>query len=903
MSTPFLLREQLKAAIAAGDLAAVTATVAACRQDGARRFAEVFAPDDLDDGSALPLFEAVRNGEEAIVALLLEQGCCLEQRDKVGATPLFQACAARQMAIAGFLIKAGADIRATSALGTRVLDMVIASGNMEQVDWFLRQGVALASVNEKGNTALHFACRSGNVALAMRVAQEGAAGFDSAALDGRRPLDWCDSYALFSAIVERHPAIALDVRFENHSCSLHAFAKRGCRDIVCHLLDAGSDARQLEAYGNTLLHSAVASHQADLVQELLRRKLNVEGRNTYNYRPLHWAAQQGDLDIVKLLVEQGGAKVNVSGNLNFIIRETKTPLYLAIDGGHAEVARYLVDRGAELNTLNDQSNRTPAHAAAGRGDAALLRYLLERGASPDGVNRHPGRSDADFYTFPLANAANADVVDVLVEFGADVNAQNADAMRPQGALRSLVGHLDKKSLAWDWGRARLGAIEALLRHGASLSDGAGLVLKAAKCVEVMRLLRAAGQQQRAAAPKSAQAMAGEEHGAFIRRMANLMTGGRHEERMHEMETELHRTGLGITLFEYALHCRETDKLDMLNEMLLDADAEAVNYASADSYYHEESILHRILDSFRCYDPERDHAPLSALRHCVKLLLDKGAKPDAVESLYGETAFHKAAKMACSAYGRGRADDDATVLALFGDLLGAGANPNLANRDGAHVIDLLDQPALVAWLYAHGGRHGDYPSALFDALSAHAPDTLAALIGGAANRHGVNEHEYDLLACWASEVTSEEDWPHALRNLAILEAHGFVANAATEDGLTTLVLACQEGAILQAEWLLAQYAWDLNAQDDWGRVALGVLVGAGFPERSGIGMTPKQFRARRDALAITMVKQGARLDLADEDGDTPLDLCPTVALRSALERAARGAGKAAGKPRRDSAAGA
>lgn len=903
MHTPFLLRQQLKSAIAAADLAAVAAIVDNCKRagaDDASSFGALFAPEDPDDGSPLPLFEAIRTGQQAIVRYLLEQGCSLEQRDKSGATPLYRAFASSRPAIAAELIGAGADIRATTKIGTRVLDMVLYSGDMERLDWFLQQGVALASVNQKGFTALHFACNSGNIALAMRVAGQCGLAFDCAALNGRRPLDWCHDDALFAAILAYQPGIAPDIDFAAGGCSLHDFARRGSSAIVCRLLDGGSDASRLDGRGNTLMHSAVASHNAGLVQELLLRKIKVEGRNTYNYRPLHWAAMQGDLDIARLLVEQGRAKVNIKGNLNFIIRETKTPLYLAIDEGHVELARYLVDQGADLNALNDSSNRTAVHAAAGLGDCALLRYLLERGASPNGVNRGDANGRADFYSFPLANAANAAVVDLLMEFGADINAQNSNIMRSESALRSLVDRVEKKDLDTERGRGHLAAIEALLRHGASLSDGGGAVLNDAKCAEVMRLLRAAEQREVLAPAESEQARAGEAHRGFIQEMANLMSGGRHEEHMHEMETERRRTGLGVALFEQANYCRSVAQVEMLIEMLHDASGDDVNYQSADSYYNEESVLHRLLDSFRCYEAG-DEAPLSMVRQAVKLLLDKGANPDALESLYDETPFHKAAKMASSGFGNGRADDDAAVLAILQDFCDAGANPNLPNEEGAHVIDLLNHPQLVAWMRAHQGCHGEYPEALFDALNYDKPQVLADLLGGAPNRFGVNKDGCNLLEYWARQAVGEHDWPKALRVLDTLEKGGFVVNARTDDGMTALIHACREGALQKVEWLLAHYAWDLNAQDDWGGVALGALVAASSPYHSD-AMTPKQCRERRQALAVAMVGQGARLDLADEDGDTPLSLCPTVALKTALERAGRAREKAGQKGQRGAPAG-
>lgn len=196
--------------------------------------------------------------------------------------------------------------------------------------------------------------------------------------------------------------------------------------------------------------------------------------------------------------------------------------------------------------------------------------------------------------------------------------------------------------------------------------------------------------------------------------------------------------------------------------------------------------------------------------------------------------------------------------------------------------------------AHQGCHGAYPAALFDAVSAYQPDLLAALIGDAGNWRGVNAHGCNLLGWWAMDATGEANWPNALRNLDILEGYGFVVNAVMEEGRTALWLACRHGALLQAEWLVSHYAWELNAQDDDGCVPLAALVAARFPERYGETMTPEAFRARRDALAVAMVRQGARLDLADRDGGTPLSRCTTVALRTLLERTARAVEKAVQK---------
>jgi ankyrin repeat protein len=59
--------------------------------------------------------------------------------------------------------------------------------------------------------------------------------------------------------------------------------------------------------------------------------------------PLHWAAKNGDLDLVKLLLEIGV-------NLNAISTSKNAPLHLAAEHGHTEVARLLVDSGADATS-------------------------------------------------------------------------------------------------------------------------------------------------------------------------------------------------------------------------------------------------------------------------------------------------------------------------------------------------------------------------------------------------------------------------------------------------------------------------------------------------------------------------------------------------------------------------
>jgi ankyrin repeat protein len=101
-------------------------------------------------------------------------------------------------------------------------------------------------------------------------------------------------------------------------------------------------------------------------------------------------------------------------------------LGLAIFFRHPEIARFLVDRGADVNEPAQNPQKVaPVHAAAAAQDRETMRLLLERGAD---VN---ARQQMD-YT-PLHGAASRgdlEMAKLLIEHGADANARASDGMTP-----------------------------------------------------------------------------------------------------------------------------------------------------------------------------------------------------------------------------------------------------------------------------------------------------------------------------------------------------------------------------------------------------------------------------------------------------------------------------------------
>ncbi|CAG9466323.1 unnamed protein product [Pedinophyceae sp. YPF-701] len=106
------------------------------------------------------------------------------------------------------------------------------------------------------------------------------------------------------------------------------------------------------------------------------------GKQDVNYRfcgtsphmPIHGAAETGNLEIVRYLVENG-ADVNALDN------DDETALHEAAEDGHLEVVKYLIAVGVDPDIRNDDGE-TAADIALARGYPEVHAYLrgqVERG--------------------------------------------------------------------------------------------------------------------------------------------------------------------------------------------------------------------------------------------------------------------------------------------------------------------------------------------------------------------------------------------------------------------------------------------------------------------------------------------------------------------------------------------
>ena len=129
--------------------------------------------------------------------------------------------------------------------------------------------------------------------------------------------------------------------------------------------------------------------------------------------PLFAVARTGNLEIAKLLVEKGAdVKLNVQGD--------GTALITAAEYGHLELVKYFNSKGADISRkFPNQGNSLIA--ASGNGHLDVMKYLISEGVD---INHYsPNQGNA---LIAAAHSDNVDAVKYLVEKGMDVNFLSAN---------------------------------------------------------------------------------------------------------------------------------------------------------------------------------------------------------------------------------------------------------------------------------------------------------------------------------------------------------------------------------------------------------------------------------------------------------------------------------------------
>ena len=171
------------------------------------------------------------------------------------------------------------------------------------------------------------------------------------------------------------------------------------------LIKAGANVNVVEKFHNQtpLMYAAAAGKNAgEMVKLLLSKDANVKPRALYSdwpsqitsepraqYRPVGgltamlYAARDGCYDCVEALIAAGA-------NVNVPTPEGVTPLMIALDNDHNDVAKLLLDRGANPERLGLVGAHGPLHRCRSKGGRPAGEAAGEAAPRPRRARRRPG---------------------------------------------------------------------------------------------------------------------------------------------------------------------------------------------------------------------------------------------------------------------------------------------------------------------------------------------------------------------------------------------------------------------------------------------------------------------------------------------------------------------------------
>jgi len=156
------------------------------------------------------------------------------------------------------------------------------------------------------------------------------------------------------------------------------------------------------------LQEAVQERANTVIRQKLKRGADPDAYDEHGYTAAMHAATQGDLQTLQVLHEYGA-------DLGRPTRQGETPLYTAVQHGHAGVAAFLLSKGVPVDPVTVH-NETPLLIAAREGHLEIVAGLLHSGAN---VNQQDNRG---WSALMIALREKHDkVVSLLLNHNVDVN--------------------------------------------------------------------------------------------------------------------------------------------------------------------------------------------------------------------------------------------------------------------------------------------------------------------------------------------------------------------------------------------------------------------------------------------------------------------------------------------------
>ncbi|CAG8980794.1 hypothetical protein HYALB_00003719 [Hymenoscyphus albidus] len=207
--------------------------------------------------------------------------------------------------------------------------------------------------NSSGNYPLYWACAKGHIKMVDKL---------------------CNAGADVNGYQNDDEAVGLS--------PLHGAVLSGKMEIVEYLLTKGAIVDTPNLSHGTALYLAVEKDYAQIAKQLMKNGANPNSIGGDDVLPLNAAAQNGNLELIQLLVHQGSY---IDCDIEY---SWGNALGVASYYGHPKVVKYLLSLGAAINKTDARgfSPLKSSVSTGARGNDEIVRLLLQYDSDPESHN-------------------------------------------------------------------------------------------------------------------------------------------------------------------------------------------------------------------------------------------------------------------------------------------------------------------------------------------------------------------------------------------------------------------------------------------------------------------------------------------------------------------------------------
>ncbi|XP_010977650.1 transient receptor potential cation channel subfamily A member 1 [Camelus dromedarius] len=297
---------------------------------------------------------------------------------------------------------------------------------------FVKKQNRLKKYNDTNASHLHHAAEEGQVELMEMIVSDSSCEELNVTDDyGNTPLHWAAEKnqaesVKFLLLQGANP----NLRNYNLMAPLHVAAQGLHNEVLKLLVEHSSTDINLEGEnGNTALIITCFKDNSEALQILLNKGANLCKSNKWGCFPIHQAAFSGAKKCMEIILkfgeEHGYSRLS---HINFVNNGKASPLHMAVQSGDLEMIKMCLDNGAQLD-LVEKGKCTALHFAATQGATEIVKLMISSySGSSDIVNAVDGNQESLLHKASLFD--HHELADYLISVGADIDSTDSEGRSP-----------------------------------------------------------------------------------------------------------------------------------------------------------------------------------------------------------------------------------------------------------------------------------------------------------------------------------------------------------------------------------------------------------------------------------------------------------------------------------------